>query len=160
MKKFANVQDALEFAAANRVVLKFPFICRCNGFTLKVLSPDLARTTERDRPTLVVTRNNSGVLELGYVISMQSLKELLYSISGPDSRYEVVCSKEEVKVYRDQLSAGTQEFTFPLARRNSDFADQVGDYVLLLSRPQAKDWHRFWLPIETRLLHSSISSVA
>ena len=38
--------------------------------------------------------------------------------------------------------------------------DQVGDYVLLLSRPQGKDWRRFWLPIEARLLHSSISSVA
>jgi hypothetical protein len=157
MKRFANVQDALEFAATNRINLKFPFSCRCNGFTLKVLSPDLARTVDRDRPTLVVSRNSVGTLELGYVVSIQALQPILRSLSGPEARYSLVRGREEVTVLRDQQLGETQRFTFPMARKNPELADQAGDFVLLLSRPQGNDWHRFWLPVETRLLHSSLA---
>ncbi|HYX52023.1 MAG TPA: hypothetical protein VE783_01130 [Candidatus Limnocylindrales bacterium] len=158
MKRFANIQDALEFAAANHS-LKFPFNCRCNGFTLKVLSPDLARTTDRDRPTLVVSRSSSGQIELGYIVSLQALQSILKQLSAPQARYSLLCGREEVTVLCDEPLGETQRFTFPIARKHPELAEQTAEYVLLLSRSQAKAWHRFWLPLESRLLHSSIASV-
>ena len=159
MRRFSNIQDALDFAAANQGKLTFPFTCRCNGSEMKVLSPELARTTDRDRPTLVVTRRSSSALELGYVVSKKNLEELLQAISSPEGQYRAVDGEDRITV----VCHGTQgvhgaQFTFPLARRIPEFAAQEGDFVLLLSRPQNKDWQRFWLPLETRLLHSSLTS--
>ena len=160
MKRFANIQDALDFAVTNRISHRFPFSCRCNGLTLRVLSPDLVRTIDRGRPTLVVTRSSCGKLELGYIVSLHALQPILMHLSGPDGRYSLIRGREEVTVLRDQMVGESQRFTFPIARRETELVEQDGDYVLLLSRPQGKDWHRFWLPLESRLLHSSIASVA
>ncbi|HET7873366.1 MAG TPA: hypothetical protein VFL42_12685 [Terriglobales bacterium] len=158
MKKFSNIQAALDFAATNQYKLKFPFNCKCNGSDLKVLTPDLARTTDRD-PTLVVTRNReSRALELGYVVSMKELEQLLQSISTPQGRYQVLSGAEQITVACHSATGLSTQFTFPLAHRIPELAAQEGDFVLLFSRPQSKDWHRFWLPLETRLLHSSLAS--
>lgn len=159
MRKFASIQEALDFATANQDRLSFPFTCRCNGSDLKVLSPELARTTDRDRPTLVVTRRPSSALELGYVVSRKALEELLQAISSPEGQYHAVDGEDRITVVCHGAGGiGGTEFTFPLARRIPEFAAQEGDFVLLLSRPQSKDWRRFWLPLENRLLHSSLTS--
>jgi hypothetical protein len=159
MRKFSNIQEALDFAAANQDRLTFPFNCRCNGSDLKVLSPELARTTDRDRPTLVVTRRPSSALELGYVVSKKALEELLQAISSPEGQYRAVDGEDRITVIcHDAEGIGGAQFTFPLARRIPEFAAQEGDFVLLLSRPQNKEWKRFWLPLETRLLHSTLTA--
>lgn len=159
MKKFSNIQDALDFAASNQYKLKFPFLCKCNGSDLKVLTPELARTTDRGRPTLIVTRQRaSSVLELGYVVSVRELDHLLQSISSPESQYQVLPGNEQITVACYGAAGLSAQFTFPLARRIPELAAQDGDFVLLFSRPQNKDWRRFWLPLETRLLHSSLAS--
>jgi hypothetical protein len=160
MKKFSNIQDALDFASSNEYKLKFPFTCKCNGFDLKVLTPELARTTDRD-PTLIITRQRaSSVLELGYVVSMKELDHLLQAISSPEGQYQVLPGNEQVTVACHGAAGLSAQFTFPLARRIPELAAQDGDLVLLLSRPQSKDWRRFWLPLETRLLHSSLAGEA
>lgn len=159
MRKFSNIQEALDFAAAHQAKLTFPFACRCNGSDVKVLSPELARTTERGRPTLVVTRRAPNALELGYVVSRKELEELLRSISSPEGRYHAVEGDDRITVVcHGKAGAGGAQFTFPLARRIPELAAKEGDFVLLLTKPQNKDWRRFWLPLENRLLHSSLSS--
>ena len=161
MRKFSNIQEALDFAGAHQEKLTFPFTCRCNGSEIKVLSPELARTTDRDRPTLVVTRRSSSALELGYVVSKKNLEELLQAISSPEGQYRAVDGEDRITVVcHGAEGIGGAQFTFPLARRIPEFAahNGEGDFVLLLSRPQNKDWRRFWLSLETRLLHSSLAS--
>jgi hypothetical protein len=159
MKKFSNIQDALDFASSNQYKLKFPFTCKCNGSELKVLTPDLARTIDRDRPTLIVSRQRaSSSLELGYVVSVKELESLLESISSPEGRYQVLSGAEQITVACHGATGLNAQFTFPLARRIPELAAQDGDFVLLFSRPQTKDWRRFWIPLESRLLHSSLAS--
>jgi hypothetical protein len=160
VKKFSNIQDALDFAARNQSRLSFPFSCRCNGFSLKVLSPDMARTTDRDRPTLVVTRTCANALELGYVVNMVALKKLLHGLGGRENQYSLMPGANEVTVLCQARSGKSSKFNFPLAHRVPELAAAEGEYVLLLAKPQSSDWHRFWIPLETRLLHSSISSEA
>ncbi len=160
MKKFTTIQDALNFAALNRHSLKFPFTCRCSGISLKVLSPVLARTIDRDRPTLVVTRNESDVLELAYVVSVDILKRLLQSMTDRDRQYDLLTGGESVTVLCHAGSRPGSRFSFPLVKRTAEAAAAEGDYVLLLAKAQGSDWHRFWSPLETRLLHSSITSEA
>lgn len=158
MRKFSNIHEALDFATANQDKLTFPFNCRCNGSDVKVLSPELARTTDRDRPTLVATRRSPSVLELGYVVSRKSLDVLLQEISSPQGQYRTVDGEDRVTVVCHGVDGfGGAQFTFPLARRIPELAAQDGDFVLLLSRPQSEDWRRFWLPLETRLLHSTLT---
>ena len=159
MRKFPNIQEALDFAAAHQDKLTFPFTCRCNGSDIKVLSPELARTTDRGRPTLVVTRRASSAMELGYVVSRKALDELLQAISSPEGHYRAVDGDDRITVVcHGAEGVDGAQFTFPLARRIPELAAQEGDFVLLLSKPQNKDWRRFWLSLETRLLHSSLAS--
>jgi len=160
MKKFSNIQDALDFATLNQYSLRFPFTCKCNGFSLKILSPALARTIDRDRPTLVVTRNQSNALELGYVVKIETLKSLLCGLSGSERQYGVIPGENDVTVFCQNAGGAGSKFSFPLAKHLPDVVSEAKDYVLLLAKPQSSDWHRFWIPLETRLLHSSIASEA
>jgi len=160
MKKFSNIQDALDFATLNQYSLSFPFTCRCNGSSFKVLSPALARTIDRDRPTLVVTRNQSNGLELGYVVRISALKALIGGLSSSERHYGVIPGEDEVTVLCQDAGGSSSQFRFPLARHMPDLVSEAKDYVLLLAKAQSSDWHRFWIPLETRLLHSSIASAA
>lgn len=160
MRKFSNIEDALDFAAQNKSRLRFPFSCKCNGFSVRVLSPAMARTIDRDRPMLVVRRKPSNALELGYVISLPTLKLLLRDLSGREQNYTLMPGTEDVIVLCRAAGGATSKFSFPLAHRVPELLPSEGDYVLVLERPQTGDWHRFWTPLETRLLHSSIAATA
>lgn len=156
MKKFSNFQDVLDFALQNQSRLTFPFTCKCNGFSVRVLSPALARTLDRERPTLVVMRKGGNALELGYVVTVSTLEVLLRGLSGREQQYTLTPRGEDVTVLCEAAGGLSFEFSFPLVRRLPELVSSEGEYVLLLEKPQTKDWHRFWTPMETRLLHSSI----
>jgi hypothetical protein len=160
MKKFSNIQDALDFAAQNEFRLSFPFTCKCNGFSFKVLSPAIARTVDRDRPTLVVTRNRANALELGYVVTLNALRALLRALSSRDSQYALMPGPDDVTVLCHSRAGASRRFSFPLAHRMPALAEAEGEYVLLMAKAQSSDWHRFWVPLESRLLHSSLISLA
>ena len=158
MKKFANIQEALDFADANRERMKFPFSCRCNGLVLRVLSPDLARTLPRCGPSLVVNRSPSRGLELGYVVSVNALEELVKTVSSCEGHYRLQYRDDHVTVSCYNNGDLTAEFRFPIAKRIPEAAAEEGDFVLLTGAAKASHLRRFWLPLECRLLQSSISA--
>src|SRR5690349_11689890 len=116
MRKFAGIQDALDFAADNRDRLRFPFNCKCNHVILRVLSPDMARTLSLKGPSLVVSRTPSHVLELAYVVSVNALEKLVRSLSSSEGHYRLLYRDEQVTIafYRNGKLAA--EFKFPIAR--------------------------------------------
>jgi hypothetical protein len=158
MKQFADIQGALDYALKNQAKLRFPLTCKCNGVGLRVLSPDLARTTHRNGASLVVSRTASRALELGYVVSVNALEELLKSVSSSEGHYQLLSRDEGVTVACYSNGDLTAEFKFPIARRRPDLAAEEGDFVLLNGGPKTSDLRRFWLPLECRLLQSSIAA--
>lgn len=160
MKKFADIHGALDYAAKNQTTLQFPFLCKCNGLVLRVLSPELGRTLQRNGPSLIVSRTKSQVLELGYVLSVHALEELVKSISSSERNYKLQCSDEHVTVACYTFGILTAQCSFAIARRSLAIEAEEGNFVLLIGGPKTSAFLRFWLPLESRLLHSSISSPA
>jgi hypothetical protein len=158
MKNFADIQDALDFADQNRDRLRFPFTCKCNRLLLRVLSPALARTLPPSGASLVVSRTSSRALELGYVLSVNALESLVKSVSNSEGHYYLLCRDGQVSILFYRAGMLTAEFTFPVARRRPDLAAEQGDFVLLTSGPKALHLRRFWLPLECRLLQSSMAA--
>lgn len=158
MKNFAGIQDALDFAADNRDRLRFPFTCKCDRMVLRVLSPDLARTLPHHGPSLVVSRTPSHALELAYVVSVHALEELVKSLSSSEGHYRLFYRDEQVTIAFYRRGALTAEFKFPIAKRRPELAAEQGDFVLLSGGPKASDLRRLWLPLECRLLQSSIAA--
>jgi hypothetical protein len=158
MKNFEDIQHALDFAATNRDRLKFPFTCKCNRLVLRVLSPDLARTLPRSGPSLVVSRTHSRALELAFVLSVNALEELVKSVCNSEGYYGLLCRDGQVSIlfYRDGRLVA--EFSFPVARRIPEAAAEDGDFVLLTGAPKPSHLRRFWLPLECRLLQSSMAA--
>jgi hypothetical protein len=158
MKNFACIKEALDFASVNQHRLKFPFSCKCNGYPVRVLSPELARTIGHERPSLVATRTAAG-LELGFIVTVGALNSLLRSLETPDSRYTLA-------VYRDQavvehgITTGSAEFSFPVVKRVSGIPQDDGTFILLKAPRQNRERFDFWLPLETRLLRSAINPIA
>lgn len=158
MRRFADIHGALDYAVKNQATLKFPFTCKCNRMVLRVLSPQLARSLHRNGPSLIVSRTLSRVLELGYVMSVNALEDLLRSVSNAEGHYRLVCSDDHVTVVCCNGGTVTAEFSFPLARRMPGAAAEQGDFVLMTVRPQTSQLRLLWLPLESRLLHSSIAA--
>ncbi len=159
MKNFACIQDALDFATGNQHRLKFPFTCKCNGYPVRVLSPELARTVGHERPSLVATRTAAAGLELGYIVTVGTLNSILRSLETPANRYTLA-------VYRDQaivehgFPSGSAEFSFPVVKRMPDIPKDEGTFILVKAPQQNKGRADFWLPLETRLLRSAINPAA
>lgn len=158
MRRFADIHGALDYAVKNQATLKFPFTCKCNGLLLRVLSPQLARSLHRNGPSLIVSRTLSRVLELGYVMSVNALGDLLRSISNPEGQYQLVCSDDHVTVVCCNGGTATAEISFPLAHRMPEAAAEQGDFVLMTVTPRNSQLRRLWLPLESHLLHSSIAA--
>lgn len=158
MKQFADIHGALDYALKNQARLRFPLTCKCNGLALRVLSPDLARTLHRNGPSLIVSRTASRTLELGYVVSINALEKLVESLSNSEGHYRLLYRDEHVTIAFYRSGALTAEFSFPIARRIAEAAAEEGDFVLLTGGPKTSDLRRFWLPLECRLLQSSIAA--
>ena len=158
MKKFEDIQGALDYALKNQSTLKFPFSCKCGRLFLRVLSPDLARTLPHNGPSLVVSRAANRALELRYVLTVNALESLVKSVSNSEGYYYLLCGDGQVSILFYSGGTLTAEFTFPVARRRPDLAAEQGDFVLLTSRPETSHLRRFWLPLECRLLQSSIAA--
>jgi hypothetical protein len=159
MKNFSNIQEALDFAAGNQRRLKFPFECRCNGFPVRVLSPQMARTLSRERPNLVATRKVPGRLALGYIVSAGSLKEILHSLAMDGMRYSLRLFGDNALVTRWGPGIFV-EYAFPIVKHAQDEPEELGTFILLEPSGESKERHKFWLPLEMRLLHSSINPMA
>lgn len=159
MKNFACIKEALDFAAGNQHRLKFPFTCKCNGSPVRVLSPELARTVSRERPSLVATRTASAGLELGYIVTVRALKNILRSLAIPGIRYALAVYADRAAVEYGPAS-GSTEFFFPIVKRVADIPPDEGTFILLKAPQQTKGWQQFWLPLETRLLRSSLNPTA
>ncbi len=159
MKHFANIQEALDFATINQHRLKFPFICKCNGLPVKVLSPELARTLSQERPNLIATRKPSAALELSYVLSLRALRDILRSMATAEIHYSLSLNGDKAAVVRT-TPAATSHFTFPIVKRTPRVAEDEGTFILLEASSQSQDWKSFWVPLEMRLLHSAMQPVA
>src|SRR5215467_10436200 len=159
MKNFACIQEALDFASGNQHRLKFPFNCKCNGFPVRVLSPELARTIAHERPSLVATRTPSAGLELGYMVTAGTLKEILNNMAEPDVTYSLgICGNDAV--VERAFPGSSAEFTFPVVKKVADVPTDDGTYILLKAPQQVKGGYEFWIPLETRLLRSAINPMA
>jgi hypothetical protein len=158
MKNFACIKEALDFASGNQRRLKFPFTCKCNGFPVRVLSPELARTIGHERPSLVATRTAAG-LELGYIVTVSALNSLLRSLETPGSRYTLAVYRDQAIIERG-ISGDSAEFSFAVVKRVSGIPQDDGTFILLKAPLQNKGRADFWLPLETRLLRSAINPMA
>lgn len=158
MKRFADIHGALDYAVKNQASLRFPFTCKCNGLMLRVLSPQLARSLHRNGPSLIVSRTLSRALEIGYVMSVNALEELLRSASNSEGHYTLMCSDDHVTIECCREGGVIAEFSFPLAHRTPGAAAEQGDFVLIMVIPKSSQLRRLWLPVESRLLHSSIAA--
>ena len=158
MRRFADIHGALDYAVKNQATLKFPFTCKCNGLLLRVLSPQLARSLHRNGPSLIVSRTLSRVLKLGYVMSVNALEEILRSVSNSESHYQLVCADDHVTIVCLTGDSATDEISFPLAHRMPEAAAEQGDFVLMTVTPRNSQLRRLWLPLESRLLQSSIAA--
>ncbi|HZS26563.1 MAG TPA: hypothetical protein VFB76_04990 [Candidatus Angelobacter sp.] len=158
MKNFTCIKEALDFAAGNQHRLKFPFTCKCNGFPVRVLSPELARTVGRE-PSLVATRTASAGLELGYIVTVRALKNILRSLAIPGIRYALAVYADRAAVEYGPAS-GSTEFSFPIVKRVADIPQEEGTFILLKAPQQTKGWQQFWLPLETHLLRSALNPAA
>lgn len=158
MKNFACIKEALDFATGNQHRLKFPFTCKCNGFPVRVLSPELARTIGHERPSLVATRTAAG-LELGYIVTVGALKDILRSLETADSRFTLAVYRD-VAVVEYGFPGGSAEFSFQVVKRLHEMPQDNGTFILLKAPQQNKGRSDFWAPLETRLLRSAISPMA
>lgn len=160
MKNFACIKEALDFATGNQHRLRFPFTCKCNGFPVRVLSPELARTAAGgERPSLVATRTASAGLELGYIVTVRALKKILRSLAVPGIRYALALHADRASVEYGPAN-GSTEFSFPIVKRLADIPQDEGTFILLKAPQQTKGWQQFWLPLETQLLRSSLNPTA
>ena len=158
MKNFACIKEALDFATGNQHRLKFPFNCKCNGFPVRVLSPELARTIGHERPSLVATRTAAG-LELGYIVTVGALKNVLRSLETSSSSYKLAIYRDQAVVEHD-MTSGSAEFSFQVVTRMPEMPQDEGTFVLLKAPQQNKARSDFWIPLETRLLRSAINPMA
>ena len=159
MRSFANIKEALDFATGNQHRLRFPFTCKCNGFPLRVLSPELARTLGGEGPSLVATRTPSAGLELGYLLTVKALRDILYSLGPGGVTWNLGIFGDHVVVER-ALAASSSEFTFSIVKRIPEASQDEGTFVLLKAPQQTPGWQEFWATLETRLLHQSINPAA
>lgn len=158
MKNFACIKEALDFATGNQHRLKFPFTCKCNGFPVRVLSPELARTIGHERPSLVATRTTAG-LELGYIVTVSALQGILHSVETSENRFALAVYRD-LAIVEHGFPGGSAQFSFQVVKRLSDMPQDDGTFILLKAPPQSKGRSDFWAPLETRLLRSAISPMA
>ena len=158
MKNFACIEEALDFATGNQHRLKFPFTCKCNGFPVRVLSPQLARTIGHERPSLVATRTAAG-LELGYIVTVGAFKSLLQSLETAGNSYKLAIYRDHA-VVEYGLPNNSAEFVFQVVKRVPDMPQEDGTFILLKAPQQNKGRSDFWAPLETRLLRSAINPMA
>src|SRR5262245_20556847 len=141
MKSFSSIYEALDYAASLPDRLRFPFTCRCEGgLRLKVISPELARTLEPGRPTLVATRSNTKGMVIGYLLSIRALRDLLHHLATPTLRYSIVQWQEMVTVLLHGPRGVNASFDFSVVRRVDNLPAEEGTQVLLSPVDRGKDW--------------------
>jgi len=112
-----------------------------------------------DGPSLVATRTPSAGLELGYLMTVKALREILLSLGPAGVTYNLAIFGDRLVVERS-LAVSTAEFTFSVVKRVPEASQEGGTFVLLKAPQQTAGWQEFWASLETRLLHSSINPAA
>ena len=94
-------------------------------------------------------------MELSYLVSISTVKEILKPLATSEARYKVILSRDMATVIHYGPSGLLHQVAFPIAYRIPDISEDEGTLILMVATERSREWDSFWAPIENHLVHSS-----
>ncbi len=92
-------------------------------------------------------------MELCYMASVSTLKEILQSAAKANTQYTLLTTGETVTVCHYSPEGLISQLAFPVVYRVEDVPEDEGTMMLLVATNRSREEQSFWHPLETRLLH-------
>jgi hypothetical protein len=94
-------------------------------------------------------------MELCYVVSVSTLREILEPLATAEARYRIVVGEEFVTLIHYGPMGVLKQSAFPVAYRIPEIPEDEGTLMLMVATERGRETNPFWMPVEKRLLHSS-----
>lgn len=94
-------------------------------------------------------------MELCYVVSVSTLREILEPLATAEARYRIVVGEEFVTLIHYGPMGVLKQSAFPVAYRIPEIPEDEGTLMLMVATERSRETNPFWMPVEKRLVHSS-----
>ncbi len=94
-------------------------------------------------------------MELCYLVSISTLKDILRPLATEDARYQVVAGQDAVTVVLYGPSGVMNQVAFPVVYGIPEVPPDEGTLILMVATERSREWESFWIPVEKHLVQAS-----
>ncbi len=94
-------------------------------------------------------------MELCYLVSVSTLKDILRPLATEDSRYQLVAGQDTVTVVLYGPSGVIHQVAFPVVYSIPEVDSDEGTLILMVATERSREWESFWVPVEKHLIQAS-----